>query len=213
MGRHRREVLSHVPDVWIDEGGAKIGYEISFTRAFYRPPPMRSLEEIRADILALEQETDGLPESILFQTEDTQPNPSFPRKREQGWHNHAQTTGRQHPSQQTQRHPLNRRHQRPGQARLATQKRRARRLYEKIRRPYAGLLRNARKHDRGHRPRETAEEMEPRMENRTDRKGEPAVARSMAGSWRLTMAGALIPRCGFTGRGVGVPPGFPLSRE
>ena len=65
----RREVLPHVPDAWIDEDGVKIGYEISFTRYFYQPPPMRSLEEIRTDILSLEQETDGLLESILFETE------------------------------------------------------------------------------------------------------------------------------------------------
>ena len=43
----------------------KIGYEISFTRYFYKPTPMRSLKEIRADILALEQETDGLLEEII----------------------------------------------------------------------------------------------------------------------------------------------------
>ncbi len=61
----RREVLPYVPDAWIDEDKAKIGYEISFTRYFYEPPPMRSLEEIRADILALEQETDGLLGEIL----------------------------------------------------------------------------------------------------------------------------------------------------
>ena len=61
----RREVLPHVPDAWIDEDGAKIGYEISFTRYFYQLPPMRSLEEIRADILALERETDGLLSEII----------------------------------------------------------------------------------------------------------------------------------------------------
>ena len=61
----RREVLPHVPDAWIDEEGAKIGYEISFTRYFYQPPPMRTLEEIRADIMALERETDGLLEEII----------------------------------------------------------------------------------------------------------------------------------------------------
>ena len=38
----------------------KIGYEVSFTRYFYKPKPLRSLEEIRADILALEKETEGL---------------------------------------------------------------------------------------------------------------------------------------------------------
>ena len=37
----------------------KTGYEISFTRYFYKPTPMRTLEEIRVDILALEQETEG----------------------------------------------------------------------------------------------------------------------------------------------------------
>ena len=38
----------------------RIGYEISFTRYFYKPKLMRPLDEIRADILALEQETEGL---------------------------------------------------------------------------------------------------------------------------------------------------------
>ncbi len=38
----------------------KIGYEVSFTRYFYKPPPLRSLEAIRADIVALESETEGL---------------------------------------------------------------------------------------------------------------------------------------------------------
>ena len=37
---------------------ARVGYEINFNRHFYRPQPMRSLDEIRADILALEQETE-----------------------------------------------------------------------------------------------------------------------------------------------------------
>ena len=43
----------------------KIGYEISFTRYFYKPQPLRTLEEIRADILALERETEGLLGDIL----------------------------------------------------------------------------------------------------------------------------------------------------
>ena len=56
----RREVVPYAPDAWYEEAKVKIGYEVSFTRYFYRPQPMRSLEEIRADILALEQETEGL---------------------------------------------------------------------------------------------------------------------------------------------------------
>ncbi len=61
----RREVLPHVPDAWIDETSAKIGYEISFTRYFYKPTPLRTLEEIRTDILALEKETEGLLDEII----------------------------------------------------------------------------------------------------------------------------------------------------
>lgn len=61
----RREVLPHAVDAWIDENSIKTGYEISFTRYFYKPQPLRSLEEIRADILALEKETEGLLDEII----------------------------------------------------------------------------------------------------------------------------------------------------
>ena len=44
---------------------SKTGYEVSFTRYFYKPQPLRTLEEIRADILALERETEGLLGEIL----------------------------------------------------------------------------------------------------------------------------------------------------
>ena len=43
----------------------KIGYEISFTRYFCHPMPTRMLAAIRSDILALEQETEGLLAQIL----------------------------------------------------------------------------------------------------------------------------------------------------
>jgi len=56
----RREVLLHVPNAWYDSESIRTGYEISFTRYFYKPQPQRTLEEIRADILALEKETEGL---------------------------------------------------------------------------------------------------------------------------------------------------------
>ena len=61
----RREVLPYAPDAWYVFESVKIGYEISFTRYFYKPQPMRTLEEIRADILALEKETKGLLGEIL----------------------------------------------------------------------------------------------------------------------------------------------------
>ena len=61
----QRQVLPYAPDAWCVADRVKVGYEISFTRYFYRPQPMRSLEEIRADILALETETEGLLDEIL----------------------------------------------------------------------------------------------------------------------------------------------------
>jgi len=61
----KREVLPHAADTWYDPESVKTGYEISFTRYFYKPQPMRSLEEIRADILALEKETEGLLDELL----------------------------------------------------------------------------------------------------------------------------------------------------
>lgn len=51
-----REVLPHVPDAWIDEKKTKVGYEIPLNRHFYRYEPPRSLEEIDAEIKALEGE-------------------------------------------------------------------------------------------------------------------------------------------------------------
>ncbi len=61
----RREVLPYAPDAWYVPDSVKTGYEISFTRYFYKPQPMRTLEEIRADILALEKETEGLLSEII----------------------------------------------------------------------------------------------------------------------------------------------------
>jgi type I restriction enzyme M protein len=63
----RREVLPHAADAWYVPDSLKTGYEISFTRYFYRPQPMRTLDEIRADILALERETEGLLGEIVGQ--------------------------------------------------------------------------------------------------------------------------------------------------
>ncbi len=63
-----REVLPHAADAWFDPASVKVGYEISFTRYFYKPQPLRTLEEIRADILALEKETEGLLGEIVGST-------------------------------------------------------------------------------------------------------------------------------------------------
>jgi type I restriction enzyme M protein len=50
-----REVIPHLPEAWIDEKKTKIGYEINFTKYFYEFKPLRSLTDIKADILALEK--------------------------------------------------------------------------------------------------------------------------------------------------------------
>ena len=60
-----REVLQHIPDAWIDHSKTVKGYEISFTRYFYNYVPPRSIEEITAEILQLEKETDGILNEIV----------------------------------------------------------------------------------------------------------------------------------------------------
>ena len=59
------EVKPHVDEAWINLDTVKIGYEISFNKYFYQHKPLRSLEEVTADILALEKESDGLITEIL----------------------------------------------------------------------------------------------------------------------------------------------------
>ena len=54
------EVLPHVPEAWVDEGKTKIGYEIPFNRYFYVYEPPRPLDEIEADLEALEREISSL---------------------------------------------------------------------------------------------------------------------------------------------------------
>jgi type I restriction enzyme M protein len=61
----RREVLPSAADAWYDAANVKTGYEVSFTRYFYQPQPLRTLEEIRADILALAKDSDGLLNAII----------------------------------------------------------------------------------------------------------------------------------------------------
>ncbi|MBF0537200.1 MAG: SAM-dependent DNA methyltransferase [Nitrospirae bacterium] len=61
----RREVLPHVPDAWMDRSKDKVGYEISFTKYFYEYKPLRSLADIKGDILRLEAETEGMLKEIL----------------------------------------------------------------------------------------------------------------------------------------------------
>lgn len=60
-----REVKPHLPDAWIDEKKTKVGYEISFTKYFYKYKPLRPLEEITGEIKTLEEDTRRLMEEVL----------------------------------------------------------------------------------------------------------------------------------------------------
>lgn len=62
---YQAEVQPHVADAWINMDSVKIGYEISFNKYFYRHKPLRALEEVAADILAMERRADGLIAEIL----------------------------------------------------------------------------------------------------------------------------------------------------
>jgi type I restriction enzyme M protein len=62
------EVKPHVPDAWIDIESVKIGYEISFNKYFYQHKPLRDLEIVGQEIIALEQQSDGLIMKILNMT-------------------------------------------------------------------------------------------------------------------------------------------------
>lgn len=59
------EVKPYAPDVFTKSGTEKVGYELSFTKYFYKPVQLRTLEEIAVDIRAIEKETDGLLDEIL----------------------------------------------------------------------------------------------------------------------------------------------------
>ncbi len=62
----RREVLPYTTDAWVNNDATRIGYEVSFTRHFYKPQPLRTLAEISADILAVEKEAEGLLDGLLM---------------------------------------------------------------------------------------------------------------------------------------------------
>lgn len=50
-----REVLPFAPDAWVDDSKTKVGYEIAFTRQFYKYEPPRPLDQIDGDIKASQQ--------------------------------------------------------------------------------------------------------------------------------------------------------------
>ena len=61
----KRDVIPYTPDAWVDDSKTQIGYEVSFTRHFYKPQQLRTLDEIAADIVATEKEAEGLLEGLV----------------------------------------------------------------------------------------------------------------------------------------------------
>lgn len=59
------DVRPYAADAYVDEKQTKIGYEISFTKYFYKPVELRSMADILADLKALEAETDGMMVEIV----------------------------------------------------------------------------------------------------------------------------------------------------
>ena len=61
----KNEVLTYAPDAWVDEKKTQIGYEISFTKYFYKPVELRDMSDILSSLSTLEQEADGLLACIM----------------------------------------------------------------------------------------------------------------------------------------------------
>lgn len=59
------EVHSFAPDAYVDEKKTQIGYEISFTKYFYKPTELRAVKTIISDLESLEMQTNGMLQDIL----------------------------------------------------------------------------------------------------------------------------------------------------
>jgi type I restriction enzyme M protein len=60
-----KEVQPHLANSWVDHNKTQVGYEINFTKYFYKFKPLRSMEEITKDLIQLEKESDGLMSQLL----------------------------------------------------------------------------------------------------------------------------------------------------
>lgn len=64
-GFFQNEILPYSPDAILDESSVETGYELSFTKYFYKPKQLRTIAEISRDIRDIEERTDGLLDEIL----------------------------------------------------------------------------------------------------------------------------------------------------
>jgi type I restriction enzyme M protein len=60
-----KEVKPHLPNSWVEKEKTQIGYEINFTKYFYKYTPLRSVSEVLTDLLELEKESDGLMDKLV----------------------------------------------------------------------------------------------------------------------------------------------------
>lgn len=61
----QNEVLTYAPDAYIDEKKTQVGYEISFTKYFYKPIELREMSDIIESLNSLEKEADGMMADIV----------------------------------------------------------------------------------------------------------------------------------------------------
>lgn len=61
----QNEIVPYTQDAWIDEKSIQVGYELSFTKYFYKPKALRSIEDIARDIRVIEERTEGMLDDIL----------------------------------------------------------------------------------------------------------------------------------------------------
>ena len=62
---YEKEVQPHLSDSWMDRSKDKVGYEINFTKYFYKFKPLRSLDDITQDLLKLDEEMEGLMKQVI----------------------------------------------------------------------------------------------------------------------------------------------------
>lgn len=60
-----KEVKPHLPNSWVDKDKTQVGYEINFTKYFYKYTPLRSVQDVLKDLLELEKESDGLMNELI----------------------------------------------------------------------------------------------------------------------------------------------------
>ena len=63
------EVLPYAPNAWVDEKKTVVGYEVSFTKYFYKPVELREMRDILDSLATLEKEADGILAEIMGGTQ------------------------------------------------------------------------------------------------------------------------------------------------